>query len=677
MFERAQELLYTCLFHEQRLACADEALSPIRRGARIFAGILRELPIGYSGTSPFAGEFGLEFTCEAQRASWEERIAVAKQGKPYDWAYAKPYPPVAAELSSRFGWRFSHGGLGHSSVDYGFILAYGLKEYARQAAGDDDFDLAVREALVAMKDFAARYHCRVPWEPATDLREALQSILFMLVGQVTSEHVSWSYSLGRFDQYLLPYWQKTARDEADELLAAFFRRLNDMSFIDDATALNLGGEEGLNELSWRILDLAAKLQLPSPLLTVRVSERLSHEDFARLCRPELLRCGQPTFYGEEACRKALLTRGVPESELADWVVNSCMGLKISAREWQDMWGAVVMTPLALEMALNNGEPLRGKLPLACEVPPKTTYASFAELFEQVCRYLAFFVRESVLAFEKNRQVRMEKLQNPFMSALYADCLSRKRDVLAGGVRYLTMIVETFGMINLADSLFSVKKLVFEQKASNLSDLLAALQSNFSDAPELLAKITALPKYGQNHPEVDALVKTLTERIAAICAAYNRPGFFCVPSLHTLAGHIEGGTRLGATLDGRRDGEPLAKNAGTRPAVVTPHTSLLLSASAWDQGLFSGGQALDLWIAPTTWESPENIAKFETLCRSYFRRGGLQLQVNGASVAELQAAMAEPDKYQQLTVRIGGFSVRFVTLSKQAQRDFISRFAAGM
>ncbi|MDD4537379.1 MAG: DUF3029 family protein [Lentisphaeria bacterium] len=677
MFERAHDLLYSCLFHEQRLACADQQLSPIRRGAQIFAGILRELPIGHSGTSPFAGEFGLEFTAETQRASWEERIAVAKKANPYSWAHAKPYPAAAGELTSRFGWKFSEGGLGHCTVDYGFILARGLKEYARQAGGDDDFDQAVREALVAMKDFAARYHCRVPWEPATDLQEALQSILFMLIGQVASEHVPWSYSLGRFDQYLLPYWQKTARVEADALLAAFFRRLNDMSFIDDATALNLGGEEGFNELSWGILDLAAKLQLPSPLLTVRISERLSHEDFARLCRPELLRCGQPTFYGEEACLNALRTRGVPEAELSDWAVNSCMGLMISAREWQDMWGAVIVTPLALEMALNNGEPLSGKLPLDCGVPPQTAYASFAELFEQVCRYLAFFVRESVVAMEQNRQVRVAKLQNPFVSALYADCLSRKRDVLDGGVRYRTMIVETFGMINLADSLFSVKKLVFEQNDSSLGDLLAALQSNFADAPDLLAKITALPKYGQNHTEVDALVKALTERIAAICAAHNSPGFFCVPSLHTLAGHIEGGSRLAATADGRKNGEPLAKNAGTRPPVVAPHTSLLLSASAWNQGLFSGGQALDLWIAPATWESPENIAKFEALCRSYFRRGGLQLQVNGASVAELQDAMAHPDKYQQLMVRIGGFSVRFVTLSERAQRDFITRFASGM
>ena len=187
----------------------------------------------------------------------------------------------------------------------------------------------------------------------------------------------------------------------------------------------------------------------------------------------------------------------------------------------------------------------------------------------------------------------------------------------------------------------------------------------------------LPKFGENHCFAETILQELTNDVADIAEKFNRDGFFCAPSLHTLNNHIHYGMRLEATADGRRAYEPLAKNAGTNPAVQTAHTSLILAASGWDQARFSGGQPLDLWIDSNNWHDIEQVKRYIALFRTYFKRGGLQLQVNGANPTELKKAMEEPEKYGQLLVRIGGFSMRFTALPRKAQEDFLNRFSNGM
>jgi formate C-acetyltransferase len=240
-----------------------------------------------------------------------------------------------------------------------------------------------------------------------------------------------------------------------------------------------------------------------------------------------------------------------------------------------------------------------------------------------------------------------------------------------------MIVETMGIVNLADSLFTIQKLVFEQKKYTLRELTDALKNNFSDASDLLNDIANLPKFGQNSGEPEAIMQQLTADVAAIAEQFSGDGFFCIPSLHTLHQHISYGYRLNATADGRLAQEPLAKNAGVRPEVHTDHTSLILAVSSWEQARFSGGQPLDLWIAVHELQKQENLERYAVLLQTYLARGGLQLQLNGVDPEDLRAAREHPEKYGHLIVRIGGFSMRFVELGSNAQNDFIRRFSSGM
>lgn len=670
MFEKAPALLLT--LQNETLRKFSGIHDPLLLGTELFCAALENLPVGKSAEFPYPGIFGLEFTPPEIRSDWEKRIAADGINRPS----FSSIPPFFQSLAD-VGCNVDDGGRGHTTIDFSEVLQKGLKAiYAQVADGETPFEKCARRTLLAVKEFAAKSGCRVPWEPARNLDEALQSIWLVYECIIISELVPYSYSWGRMDQYLLPFASDVSEEVLTEKMALFFRFLNQVNFNDDASALNVGGVEGFNKVSRAIVEAAARNRMPAPMLTVRICKNFPAEDWERILRPELLACGQPTLYGEESCRAALRRRGVPEETLPNWAANSCMGLVIPGEEWQDMWGAVLPLPLALEPVLNAGHFFRENHPFDSGVSPQEI-TSYDICYQQLLAYIKALFKTAVAA-EKARCTELAShFQNVFVSLFYKDCISRQKEVRNGGVKSRTMIVETMGMVNLADSLFSIKKLVFDEKKYTLPALTAALKNDFADAPELLKDIAGLPKFGENKGEVEKIFQQLTADVAKIAESFSGNGFCCAPSLHTLHNHINYGLRLGATADGRRAGEPLAKNAGTSPDVQTAHTSLVLAASCWDQSRFSGGQPLDLWIQASDWYDREHVKRYAALFSTYFDRGGLQLQINGADPAELREALEHPAKYGHLIVRIGGFSMRFVELHRKAQEDFIRRFASGM
>ena len=670
MFENAPEILLTLQIETmQKFSGRND---PLLLGTELFCTALKNLPAETSADYPYPGIFGLGSVTPEVREAWKKRIAAAGRNQPEFSSIPAEFLPLA-----EVGCHVDDGGRGHTNIDFGEVLQKGLKSiWKRLAAGESDFEKCACKTLLAVKDFAAKYGCSVPWEPAGNFDEALQSIWLVYECIIISEIVPYSYSWGRMDQYLLPYAADLTEHELTEKLARFFRFLNEVNFTDDASALNVGGQEGFNRLSRAIIAAVEQNRMPSPMLTVRVHEKLPDEDWALILRPGLLAYGQPTLYGEEACRTALQYRGIQPEHISQWAVNSCMGLVIPGKEWQDMWGAVLPLTLALELTLNQGHFFKEKTPFETTVEAKEL-TDYAVLYQQLLEYTKTMFAAAVAANRKRCKEFMEHFQNVFVSLFYDDCISRRKEVRNGGIQYHTMTVETMGLVNLADSLVSIQKLVFEEKKYTLAELTEALKNNFATAPQLLADIAKLPKFGENGGFPEAVLQQLAEDIADIADQFSTDEFFCAPSLHTLTKHIDYGLILEATADGRRAGEPLAKNAGTSPSVKTAHTSLILAASSWNQPRFSGGQPLDLWIAANDWHDPEQVNRYAALFRTYFKRGGLQIQVNGADPAELRQAMEHPEKYGHLIVRIGGFSVRFTALQRKAQEDYLLRFANGM
>jgi formate C-acetyltransferase len=704
----------------------DAAPDPVREG-RIFAFTLAHLPLDILAGSHLAGAFGADWSsptglgaelgarCNAWSLAEAARRATAPPAAPNPWGL----------LHERFHCFASSGGDAHTTVNHARVVTLGLDgilaEIERELTGSDtarrDYLLGMQAALGGLKQWATRFaslaeqraesatvpcekqrllgiaaRCRrIPAQPARTLLEALQAVWFVQLGIGISERSSASLSLGRLDQYLYPLYEQERADgatveELGENLADFFRTLN--TFGDPACTVNLGpaigphspvaAENRFNPLSRLILDTAKRLRLPSPILAVRIHRDIPPEVFDVFTDPALVDMGQPTFYGEEPCRRALERRGVPADQVPGWAANSCMGLVMPGAEWANMWGSVVTLLLPLELALNHGRPFRHDLPFPLRTAAPESYATFEELFETVGAFTTELVDLCINETETRTRQNGETRPNPFVSALLDDCVRRGQDRLLGGCRYQTVTVESFGLINAADALLAIRTLAFEERRFTLAEMVEAARGDFLVRPDVLRAIMTVAKFGNGDPEADGMARRLSDRFAAAVLRHSHDGVYYAPSFHTLSAHIPAGAKMAASLDGRRAGEPLAKNMGTTPGRAREgHTALIRSAAAIDQAAYFGGQALDLRVDPATLRTQDGRRKFQALLQTYFRLGGLQVQVNGVSAETLRRAMAEPETHRDVLVRKAGFTTRYVGLPPSEQQELITRVEAGL
>ena len=678
--------------------------APIRE-ARILEELLRNARIELPATGRLVGRLGLAGNFA------EQAIALGAPAPP-------AIPEDAAQMRARY-FTFGEYNLAHTTLNHQLILQHGLgslieRLHSLEPEPDEPTDPMLAGMAIALSAVcrwierhwkaahaaaeAARGEertrleslaeaCRlIGWHPAHSFHEALQAVLFMRLAVGLSERSQASLSLGRLDQDLLPFYRDdlaagVPQAELEELLADFFVALNE--FGDPASTVNLGGMDAeghdqWNELSDLILRTAVRLHLPAPLLAVRMHDGMAPETLDAVTQPALLEMGQPTFYGELPCREALRRRGVPEADLPRWVANSCMGLMMPGEEISDMWAAVVNAPLALELATNGGAPYRGEIPPALGVPAGPPPQTFADLYAGFLAHLDALLEWALARNAARTDWIAEHWPNPFLSALTADCLERRLDRAGGGARYHIVTVEPMGLVNVADALTAVRRLVYEQQRYTLDELVAAARDDFADREDLRQELLAQPKYGNGQAEADEQLRALAEHVVAWAAPHSSGSRYVAPSFHTLNAHIAAGAHLGGGLEGRRAGRPLAKNVGTTPGLARQgHTKLVLSATAFDQRDFDGGQALDLSLQAATLRSPGNRRKFQALLRTYFERSGLQVQVNGLTADQLRAALADPDEHRDLTVRIAGYSARFVGLSPAVQEEMVERFEAGL
>ncbi|NSW58627.1 MAG: hypothetical protein HPY44_21655 [Armatimonadetes bacterium] len=690
------------------------ASAPVREG-EVFAYLLERVPVGIPTGSALAGEFGWEYCTPADRARWT-------RAEPAPAPAPTPSAPSPLELvAARFHCHGSDGGSAHTTVDYGRVIAEGLggilaeidAGLADATGAKREYLLGMRAALVGVIRWAERYalladalaaetqdqderarmeqiarHCRrVPSLPARTFAEALQSVWLIHLAVGLSEGSGSSLSLGRLDQYLLPLFmgdldRGIPLGQLEDQLEEFFRALNSF-FGDAACTVNLGGsdEHGqtlFNALSRTIVEVAARLRLPAPILAARIDDGLPEDAFDLYTDPALFAIGQPTFYGEEPCKAALIRRGVPADEVHGSAANSCMGLVMPGQEWSNMWGTVVNLLLPLELALNGGRPFAHALPLSLATQAPDAYGDFDALFATVCGYTRELVDLFIKQTERDTQRRGAERPNPLVSALLADCVARGKDRLLGGCRYQSVIVEAFGLVNVSDALVAIRELVFDRGIYSLEELVRAARDNFEGHDTILRNILGAPKYGNGDPRADEMARRLAEEYADAVSRHSHDGLYYLPSFHTLTAHVPAGAKTAASLDGRRAGEPLAKNIGTSPGRATcGHTALMRSAATIDQSAYSGGQALDIRVAPGLLATVEGRHGFQALLRTYFRMGGLQVQVNGLSADELRAARVEPELHRDLIVRIAGYSAPYVSLPPEVQVEMIARFEAGL
>lgn len=540
----------------------------------------------------------------------------------------------------------------------------------------------------------------VPANPARSFHEALQSLQFVRLG-LEMETGMPSPGLGRLDQILYPFWEKDLREgrisrqEAAELLACVWVKLNEstgfnagahaeMQQQSNAATVVVGGvdEDGrdaTNELSYLILEVDKQMNLPLPNTTVRYHESLPEELLIKAIQLNRAVGGKPQLVNDKIAILNLSQWGVPLAEARDWAILGCNSIDPS-KDPPVAAGSLNLAKV-LELTLNNGiDPRTGKqLGMATGDPREFT--SFQELYEALKKQHSFVTEALCNAVNVHYRVVAETYAIPFHSALSRSAIEKGLDCCEGGKRYpqLEGFVDLIGRVNVADSLASIKKLVFEDKAIGMAELLEALAVNFEGKEKLRALLLAAPKYGNDDDYVDQIAVDVFKWTRDILGQkLNVWGYPYQPfGLGQTRPHFLGKV-VGALPDGRQAYEPLADGA-VSPMRGMDHkgpTAALNSVAKLD---LAGHRStiLNQKFFRSAVVDRDGIKKLLALIKTYFDRYGYHIQFNCLDLQTLLDAKKHPEKYRDLMVRVGGFSAYFVDLSAEVQDEIIARTTQGL
>lgn len=656
------------------------------RQAMIFKKTAEEIPLQIRSGDIIAGRYGFDNGVPDDIAG-DADMVMPEYGRDHELSR------IADELN-KYNITASFGA-GHTCLDYKTVIERGLRYYSGMAGTE-----AMKISLSAAEAYAGRFAAlalklsgetdaaeerarltriaraclQVPMKPARDFFEAVQSVWLIHSLSPISDNNWASVSLGRMDQYLYLYYLKN-RVGAPEILKNLFMLLN--LYGDGACALNIGGlsrdgEDMMNELSELIIRTEKETASCSPILAARISEKTPGRILEQLVCSELFEIGQPTFYGEEICRRSVETRGIDAETASDFAVNSCMGLVIPGYEIADMWGCKFNMHLPLELAVNCGKPLKGELLLDLKTQPLPKPESMDDIFGQYELYFTELLGYALKLNAGSAEMTAALYPNPFISAITGDCNITGKD-RATGARYNHVTVETMGLVNTVNALLALDTLVFKSQKYTAGDFIRAAQANYAGYETLLRDILRAEKYGMNTACSNDIAGRMIVMVSGICEKFSFDNTRYLPSLHTLDANVGFGRYLYATLDGRPAGAPVAKNAGMSAETpdISP-TDMALTAASVELYRFSGGQPIDLYFQPEDLQNKDSRNKIISLIRTFHKLGGMQLQVNSINTDTLKKAYGNPAEYKHLIVRIGGYSRRFIDMGDHEKLEFIMR-----
>jgi formate C-acetyltransferase len=538
---------------------------------------------------------------------------------------------------------------------------------------------------------------RVPAHAPHTFREALQYYWFMHLGVITELNTWDSFNPGRLDQHLFPFYQKEVaagtltQDQARELLQAFWIKFNNQpappkvgvtaresATYTDFCLINVGGvksdgSDGVNELTYLILDVIEEMRLLQPSSMVQISRKNPDRFVKRAIDVVKTGFGQPSMFNTEALVQEMLRHGKSIEDARDGGASGCVETGAFGKEAYILTGYFNLVKV-LEIAVNNGvDPRTGDM-VGIETGQPRSWNTFGDFFDAFKRQLDHFVNIKIKGNRIIEDLYARYLPAPFMSILIDDCIARGVDYNAGGARYNSSYIQGVGLGTITDSLSAIKYHVFDRKSTSMETLLGALASNFSGSDDLRsALLEETPRYGNDDDDADDLMKLVFEAFFdAVDGRPNTKGGHHRINLLPTTSHVYFGSVVGATPDGRLAGEPLSEGVSpVQGADRSGPTAVLKSAAKIDH-LRTGGTLLNQKFTPEFLSDPSGAEKLMHLVRSYFTMDGHHIQFNVVTAGILREAQQHPEKYSDLIVRVAGYSDYFVDLGEDLQNEIIRR-----
>lgn len=538
--------------------------------------------------------------------------------------------------------------------------------------------------------------------PAENFHEAVQSLWFLFVVLHMESNAS-SFSPGRMDSFLYPYYKKDiekgilTNEKALEIIECLWLKFNEIVYMRNSHSAkyfagfpigfniavggqNEKGEDFVNELSFLFLKAQEHLGLPQPNLSVRLHKGTKDKILKEAIKVVAKGSGMPQFFNDEAVIPAMEALGISEKDARNYAIVGCVELTTQGNNlgWSD--AAMFNLNKILELTLNGGKCLLTGEQLSENFGDLTTYKTFEELEKSFEKHLNIFMDKMVLACEKVEEAHINLLPSPFLSSVIDNCIEEGKDVTQVGAKYNFSGIQMIQVANLADSLWAVKKLVFDEKKISKEELLSALRDNFKGHEITRAVIlNRAEKYGNDIDEVDMMGVKWAEYFKKRLENFrNYRGGLYHTGMYTVSAHVPMGENLGASPDGRLAEEPLA-DGGMSPVYgrdIKGPTAVLKSVSKIDKKLTSNGGLLNMKFLPEFFRTETGIDKFANMMRGFVDLEIPHIQFNVVRKEDLIAAKKNPENYRGLTIRVAGYTAYFTELSEKLQDEIIARTSYG-
>jgi pyruvate formate-lyase/glycerol dehydratase family glycyl radical enzyme len=540
--------------------------------------------------------------------------------------------------------------------------------------------------------------CRkVPAHAPETLHETLQHYWFIHLGVITELNPWDSFNPGRLDQHLYPFYKKESeegslsKDELYDLLGCFWIKFNnhpsppkmgvtasESSTYTDFCLINLGGvksdgTDAVNEMSYILLDVIKEMRLLQPSSMIQISKKSPDLFIYKALDIIKTGFGQPSCFNTEAIVQELLRQGKSIVDARNGGASGCVETGAFGTEAYWLTGYFNL-PKILELTLNNGFDRRTNIQVGLETGFAADYKSFEDLITAFRKQVNYFADIKIRGNNVIEKTFAKWLPVPFLSLLVEDCISSGKDYNNGGARYNTTYIQGVGLGTITDILSSVRYNIYDRKIYSWTELIAALDADFTGYDQLRYDLLYnTPKFGNDDDYADqqAVIAFEIYYDSVNGRPSTRGGVHRVNMLPTTS-HVYFGSVTGATADGRKAFTPLSE--GISPAQGADSngpTSVIRSASKIDH-LRTGGTLLNQKFSPQFFEDEDSYKNLTSLIRSYFSLDGHHIQFNVVNAATLREAQKHPELYRDLIVRVAGYSDYFNDLGEDLQNEIILR-----
>lgn len=574
-------------------------------------------------------------------------------------------------------------------------LAHRYADLAEQQAAETTDETRKQELLTMAEN------CKwVPENPPKTFLQASQLVWFNHLAQML-EAAGGDHSLGRYDQYMFPFFEKeTAEGKPEsyfaEIIHEFKLKVAEMwnircyneSLADPGNPLWMhimlggvkeNGRDACNELTNVFLRCMRDLQTDEPCISFRFHPNVNESTFRLAIEVARDSGGHPAFYNDPTAISYLLSLGFTLKEARNWGICGCIEPHVLGKtDFQSNPG--YFNPLkVLEITLHNGYDLETKSHIGIKTGELESFTCVEDLQEAYNKQLDFFMEKLIILVNRTLAAHAYTLPTITGSCFSVGCLEKGKLLQQKGSNHHYSAIGVAGIANMIDSFAAIEECVFDKKYLTLAELIELTDTNFEGKENMRQLLlNKAPKFGNNIEQVDKysywLINMLDESMKRFKDAHG--GDFTV-LVATQSYNVEMGKNVGATPDGRLARTPLADNASpTAGADVNGPTAVVNSLAYSDELIPQSGLLLNQRFDPIVVAGEKGLDIIESVFRSHFAQDGYHIQINVLDDETLRAAQKDPDSYRNILVRVAGYSAYFVDLSLEIQNNIIERTVQG-